>query len=170
MALVALLRTGVSRTLRWVHARFDARRGSPSPTFPYEQSVFECMQRPLEFMSIFTVGSALAEVVSRPLAATGLLRYIRTLRELGVIIAATWFLLRWIDRIRSRFAVDSRVDKAQVDATSRVATVITTVIAMLISLDTIGVNVQTVLASVVSVVLPLVSPAVRSSQTFSAVS
>jgi MscS family membrane protein len=146
VTLVLLLHTGVSRTLRWIHSRFDSTRGSTKPNFPYEQSVFECMQRPLEFVSIFTVGTALAEAVSRPLAAAGLVRYIRTLRELGVIIAATWFLLRWIDRIRLRFAVDKRIDKAQVDATSRVATVITTVIAILISLDTVGVNVQTVLA------------------------
>lgn len=146
VTLVLLLQTGVSRTLRWVHNRFDSSRGASKPSFPYEQSVFECLQRPLEFVSIFTVGTALAESVSRPLAAAGLVRYIRTLRELGVIIAATWFLLRWIDRIRLRFAVDKRIDKAQVDATSRVATVVTTVIAILISLDTVCVNVQTVLA------------------------
>lgn len=146
VTLVLLLHTGVSRTLRWIHTRLEATRGASKPSFPYEQSVFECMQRPLEFVSIFTVGTALAEAVSRPLAAAGLVRYIRTLRELGVIVGATWFLLRWIDRIRLRFAVDKRIDKAQVDATSRVATVVTTVIAILISLDTVGVNVQTVLA------------------------
>lgn len=149
MALIALLRTGVSRTLRWIHNRLDSSRaGSSKPSFPYEQSVFECLQRPLEMVSIFTVGTAAAEVLSRPLVAKGsnLLRYIRSLRELGVIFAATWFLLRWIDRIRLRFAVDKRIDKAQVDASSRVASVVTTVIAILISLDSVGVNVQTVLA------------------------
>lgn len=145
VALLSLLRAGVSRTLRWIHHRLNDTRGLKS-NIPYEQSVFECMQRPLEFLSIFTVGTAVAEAVSRPLAATGLLRYIRTLRELGIIISATWFLLRWIDRIRSRFAVDKRIDKAQVDATSRIATVATTAISLLISLDTVGINVQTVLA------------------------
>lgn len=145
LCVIILLRTGVSSTLRWVHNRLNATRGLES-NIPYEQSVFECMQRPLEFLSLFTVGTALAEAVSRPLAATGLLRHILTLRELGIIFSATWFLLRWIDRIRSRFAVDKRIDKSQVDATSRIATVATFIVSLLISLDTIGINVQTVLA------------------------
>ena len=148
VALVALLRRGVARTLRWLHARLGGGRGlrPGARIVPYENSVFECMQRPLEFISIFMVGTALAEVVSRPLAAAGLLRYIKKARELGVIFAATWFLLRWIDRIKTRFAADRRIDKAQVDATSRISTVATTLIALLISLDTIGINIQTVLA------------------------
>jgi len=115
-------------------------------TIPYEESLFECMQRPLEFLSVFTVCTALAEVVSRPLVATGMLRYIRVFRELGVIVAGTWFLTRWIDRIRVRFAADKRTDKSQVDAIARISTVIIGAIATLISFDTIGVNVQTVLA------------------------
>lgn len=145
LALLMLLRAGVSSTLRWIHNRLNATRGLKS-NIPYEASVFECMQRPLEFLSLFTVGTALAEAVSRPLAAIGLLRHIRTLRELGIIISAAWFLLRWIDRIRSRFSVAKGIDKAQVDATSRIATVVTFVASLLISLDTIGINVQTVLA------------------------
>lgn len=144
-AILVLLRAGVASTLRWIHNRLNTTRGLKS-NIPYEASVFECMQRPLEFLSLFTVGTALAEAISRPLAATGLLRHIMTLRELGIIFSATWFLLRWIDRIRSRFAVDKRIDKAQVDATSRIATVATFVVSLLISLDTIGINVQTVLA------------------------
>lgn len=145
LALLILLRAGVSSTLRWIHNRLNVTRGLSS-NIPYEATVFECMQRPLEFLSLFTVGTALAEAVSRPLAATGLLRHIRTLRELGIIISATWFLIRWIERIRSRFSVAKSIDKAQVDATSRIATVITFVASVLISLDTIGINVQTVLA------------------------
>lgn len=144
-ALLMLLRAGVSSTLRWVHTRINDTRGNKS-NITYEASVFECMQRPLEFLSLFTVGTALAEAVSRPLAAASLLRHIRSLRELGVIIAATWFLLRWIDRIRSRFAMDKRIDKAQLDATARFAAVATFVVSLLISLDTIGINVQAVLA------------------------
>lgn len=148
VALLALLRRGVARTLRLIHTRLGGGRGLKwgGRIVPYENSVFECMQRPLEFAAIFMVGTALAEAVSRPLAAAGLLRYIRKLRELGVIFAATWFLLRWIDRIKTRFAADKRIDKAQVDATSRISTVATTLIALLISLDTIGINIQTVLA------------------------
>lgn len=147
IVVLLFLRAGVSSVLRWVHARLSSASGQDrSSNVPYEVSIFECMQRPLEFLSVFTVGTALAEVVSRPLAATGLLRHIRSVRELGVIIAATWFLLRWIDRIRSRFATDQRIDKSQVDATARFATVATFVVSLLISLDTMGVNVQAVLA------------------------
>ena len=139
IALILLLRAGVSSTLRWIHARLRA-------SVAYEDSVWECMQRPLETVSVFTVATLLAEAVTRPLAAAGLLRYLRALRELGFIVCATWFLIRWIDRIRSRFAEDSRIDKAQVDATSRIATVATTAVSVLVSLDTVGINVQTVLA------------------------
>ncbi len=139
IALVLLLRAGVSSTLRWIHARLRA-------SVPYEESVWECMQRPLETVSVFTVATLLAEAVTRPLAAAGLLRYLRTVRELGFIVCATWFLIRWIDRIRSRFAADKRIDKAQVDATSRIATVATTAVSVLVALDTVGINVQTVLA------------------------
>ncbi|KAK1864647.1 hypothetical protein I4F81_007191 [Pyropia yezoensis] len=145
VALLALLRSGVHRILRWIHTRLEATRPSGARV-PYETSVFECMQRPLEFLAIFTVGASTAEALSRPLAATGLLRYIRAVRELGIIFAATWFLLRWIDRIRARFAADKRVDKAQVAAISRMATVGTAATAILISLDTLGINIQTVLA------------------------
>eukprot|EP00871_Galdieria_phlegrea_P005394 jgi/Galph1/5856/GphlegSOOS_G4440.1 len=146
VALILLLRAGVNRTLRWVHARIDPNSGQ----LRYEQSVFECMQRPLEFLAVSTVITSVAEFVSRPLAATGLLKYIRPLRELVVIFSATWFLLRWIERIRSRFmessTYDARVNKAQVDALSRVMTVAVSGIALLISLDTFGINIQTVLA------------------------
>lgn len=145
IALLMLLRAGVSSTLRWIHTRLNTTRGLES-NIPYETSIFECMQRPLEFLSLFTVGTAFTEVVSRPLAATGLLRHIRSIRELGIIIAATWFLVRWIDRIRARFEADKRFDKAQIDASARFGTVITFVVSLLISLDTIGINVQTVLA------------------------
>ncbi|GJQ11259.1 hypothetical protein GpartN1_g3050.t1 [Galdieria partita] len=145
-ALILLLRAGVNRTLRWVYARFDPNANQLS----YEQSVFECMQRPLEFLAIATVIISVAEFVSRPLAATGLLRYIRPFRELTVIFSATWFLLRWIERIRSRFidssTYEARVNKAQVDALSRIMTVVVSAIALLISLDTFGINIQTVLA------------------------
>ncbi|EME27340.1 Low conductance mechanosensitive channel YnaI [Galdieria sulphuraria] len=145
-ALILLLRAGVNRTLRWVYARFDPNANQLS----YEQSVFECMQRPLEFLAVATVIISLAEFVSRPLAATGLLRYIRPFRELTVIFSATWFLLRWIERIRSRFTdsstYEARVNKAQVDALSRIMTVVVSAIALLISLDTFGINIQTVLA------------------------
>lgn len=143
VAMMLLLRAGVSSTLRWIHARISGRRGDGTV---YEQSVFECMQRPLESVSVFTVATVIAETVTRPLAAAGLLRYLRTLRELGFIVCATWFLLRWIDRIRTRFAVDKRIDNAQVDATSRIATVVTVAVSVLVSLDTVGINVQTVLA------------------------
>eukprot|EP00178_Gracilaria_changii_P004168 TRINITY_DN164_c0_g1_i13.p1 TRINITY_DN164_c0_g1~~TRINITY_DN164_c0_g1_i13.p1 ORF type:complete len:1045 (-),score=209.00 TRINITY_DN164_c0_g1_i13:17809-20943(-) len=145
LSVLLLLRAGVSSTLRWVHTRLNATRGL-NTNIPYEASVFECMQRPLQFLSLFTVGTALAEVVSRPLAATGLVKHIMTLRELSIIFSATWFLLRWISKIKTRFALDKRVDKAQVDATSRIATVAIVVVSLLISLDTIGVNIQTVLA------------------------
>jgi len=145
-ALILLLRAGVNRTLRWVYSRFDPNAHQIS----YEQSVFECMQRPLEFLAVSTVIISVAEFVSRPLAATGLLKYIRPLRELTVIFSATWFLLRWIERIRSRFidssTYEARVNKAQVDALSRVMTVVVSAIALLISLDTFGINIQTVLA------------------------
>ncbi|KAI0562005.1 Mechanosensitive ion channel [Gracilaria domingensis] len=104
------------------------------------------MERPLQFLSLFTVGTALAEAVSRPLAAIGLVKHIMTLRELSIIFSASWFLLRWVNRIKNRFALDKRVDNAQVDATSRIATVAIVVVSLLISLDTIGVNIQTVLA------------------------
>lgn len=63
-----------------------------------------------------------------------------------MIVAATWFILRWIERIRSRFAVDGRVDKLQVDSISRLATVLTVIIAILVMMDTIGLQVQSVLA------------------------
>lgn len=145
LSVLLLLRAGVSRTLRWIHNRLNATRGL-NTNIPYEASVFECMQRPLEFLSLFTVGTAFAEAVSRPLAAMGLIKHIMTLRELGIIFSATWFLLRWINRIKTRFAVDKRVDKAQVDTTSRIATVAVFVVSVLISLDTVGVNIQTVLA------------------------
>lgn len=144
--LILLLRAGVNRTLRWIYSRFDPNANQLS----YEQSVFECMQRPLEFLAIATVIISVAEFVSRPLAATGLLRYIRPFRELTVIFSATWFLLRWIERIRFRFidstTYEARVNKAQVDALSRIMTVVVSAIALLISLDTFGINIQTVLA------------------------
>lgn len=163
LAILVLLRAGVSSTLRWIHARLQpppSPSSSPVPPssstasspssepvlMPYESSIFECMQKPLEFLSLFTVGTVFIDALCRPLAATGLLRHIRSLREVGMIISATWFLIRWIDRIKNRFTSDKRIDQSQVNATSRFATVATFIISLLISLDTIGVNVQAVLA------------------------
>jgi len=140
--LFLLLRYGVSRALYFLYHKLDPNRGKVS----YKESVFECMQRPLEFLSVFTVGTSIAEAVARPLSATGATKYIRVARELGVILAATWFILRWIERIRSRFSSDGRVDKTQVDSISRLATVVTVVIAILVMMDTIGLKLQSVLA------------------------
>lgn len=66
-ALFLLLRYGVSRALYFLYHKLDPNRGKVS----YKDSVFECMQRPLEFLSVFTVGTAIAEAVARPLSATG---------------------------------------------------------------------------------------------------
>ncbi|KAJ8907688.1 hypothetical protein NDN08_007795 [Rhodosorus marinus] len=142
VGLFLLLRYGVSRALYFLYHKLDPSRGKVS----YKESVFECMQRPLEFLSVFTVGTSLAEVVARPLSATGAARYIRVSRELGIIFAATWFILRWIERIRSRFSSDGRMDKTQVDSISRLATVVTVLIAILVMMDTIGLRLQSVLA------------------------
>lgn len=149
-ALLILLRYGVNRSLRWLYKRFQSV-DPKGTTLPFEDSVFECMQRPLEIFAVTLVGTYMAEAVSRPLAATGIIKYLHPLRELGIIIAATMFLLRWVDKIRLRFlrAPDSQrrgIDQAQVDAVSRIASVATVVVALLISLDTFGVNIQAVLA------------------------
>ena len=150
LALLALLRLGVNRALRWLYSRFQSVDPAGAHV-PFEDSVFECMLRPLEIFCFTLVGTYMAEALSRPLAATGIMKYVHPLRELGIIVAATMFILRWIDKIRLRFlrAPDSQkrgVDQAQVDAVSRVATVATVTIALLISLDTFGVNIKTVLA------------------------
>ncbi|KAK4535471.1 hypothetical protein CDCA_CDCA05G1496 [Cyanidium caldarium] len=150
LALLALLRLGVNRALRWLYSRFQSVDPAGAHV-PFEDSVFECMLRPLEIICFTLVGTYMAEALSRPLAATGIMKYVHPLRELGIIVAATMFILRWIDKIRLRFlrAPDSQkrgVDQAQVDAVSRVATVATVTIALLISLDTFGVNIKTVLA------------------------
>jgi MscS family membrane protein len=150
VALLILLRYGVNRSLRWLYKRFQSV-DPKGTTLPFEDSVFECMQRPLEIFAVTLVGTYMAEAVSRPLAATGIIKYLHPLRELGIIIATTTFLLRWVDKIRLRFlrAPDSQrrgIDQAQVDAVSRIASVATVIVALLISLDTFGVNIQAVLA------------------------
>jgi len=150
VALLILLRYGVNRSLRWLYKRFQSV-DPKGTTLPFEDSVFESMQRPLEIFAVTLLGTYMAEAVSRPLAATGIIKYLHPLRELGIIIATTMFVLRWVNKIRLRFlrAPESQrrgIDQAQVDAVSRIVSVATVVVALLISLDTFGVNIQAVLA------------------------
>ena len=81
------------------------------PCVAYGYSAWECTQRPLENVSVFTVVTIFAEAATRPFTAAGLLRCLRGLRGLGFIICTTCFLI-WIDRIRSQFAEDSTIDKS----------------------------------------------------------
>lgn len=137
--LLFLLRVRVSAVLRLAHHHVH---GS---ALAYESGVLRCLQHPLQFLCVFTVALTVAQMVIGVVATTALLAYLRAVRELGFIVAAAWFFVRWIDHIRASLHVH-RVDNALLDISARCCTIVTIVLALLLALDSVGINVRTALA------------------------
>eukprot|EP00171_Calliarthron_tuberculosum_P016452 IDg16452t1 len=150
VALLMLLRAGVSKTLRWIHARVTRSglrdKSDSDSIMPYEQSVLECIQRPLELVAVITVATIAGEAVARSVASATILRLLQLVRELGVIAAGAWFVMRWIERLRARLPVERGIDRAQADTTARLGSVAVAVGTALVALDAAGINIQAVLA------------------------
>ncbi len=117
---------------------------------PWDDAVVYALERPLTLL-IWIVGLAVAADIIYQETETALFEVVGPLRDVGVIAALTWAVLRLIKRTETNMVRRSRSGETQADETTidaiakllRLAVVIT---AGLVALQTLGFSVSGVLA------------------------
>ena len=127
------------------------RRRADATRTPWDEAILESLRPPLTLL-IWVVGLGLAaEVV---LAATGapLFEAAKPLRDVGVIGALTWFLLRMARAIQRIYVArhtrlgDTVIDASTAEALGKLVRLAILITAVLVVLQTLGYSVSGVLA------------------------
>jgi MscS family membrane protein len=105
---------------------------------------------PLQLL-IWVVGLGVALDLIRIPENAGFTGILQSIRDLGVITAITWFLIRLIKSaqeniVAERIRAGKTVDKAAVDAIGKISRLIVGVVAVLVAMQTLGFNLAGVLA------------------------
>ncbi len=145
VVFVALTLDFVQRmALRRLHRKLTATDN------PWDDALVEALAKPLSLL-IWVVGiSFAAEIVARASDAP-IFAAVGPLRDIGVIVALTWFLIRVVRRIEhniiaTRKQADQAVDQTSVHALGRLLRASIIITAVLVALQTMGYSVSGVLA------------------------
>lgn len=117
---------------------------------PWDDAVLDALRRPLSFL-IWIVGLAFAVQIIQREAAAPIFEAVGPIRDVGVIVAITWFLVRLIVRaennlIAARDASGESFDRTTLDAIAKLLRVSVLITAALVVLQTLGFSVSGVLA------------------------
>lgn len=119
----------------------------------WDDALFDAMIRPMSFV-IWMIGFTMAAQLlplfneSEVLDASLVVR----IRQVGILVALTWFLLTFIKDVEKNLVQQSRDGKRKADQTtigalSRVLRITVVVTAVLVGLDTLGVNIAGLMAA-----------------------
>jgi len=117
---------------------------------PWDDATLIALRRPLSFL-IWVVGlSIAAEITSRQMDPT-IHNFINPIRDVAVIIAIAWFLVRFIREAEANLiarhkAMDESVDITTMDAIAKLLRLSVIITAALVILQTLGFSVSGVLA------------------------
>ena len=117
---------------------------------PWDESLVESIGRPFRLM-IWVIGITIAAEVIQSETKTFSIQFLDTIREVGIIIAIAWFLVRFIKRaetnlIRSRKDKDEGLDQTTIDAIAKLVRLAVLITTALIIMQTMGFSVSGVLA------------------------
>ena len=116
----------------------------------WDDALVDALSRPLDLL-IWTVGLSFAAEIARQDSKAVIFEAVGPVRDIGVITAIAWFLVRFIKRgeeniIAARTAEDSSFDRATLDAIAKLLRLSVMITAALVGLQTLGFSVSGVLA------------------------
>lgn len=116
----------------------------------WDDALVDALSRPLDLL-IWTVGLSFAAEIARQDSKAVIFEAVGPVRDIGVITAIAWFLVRFIKRgeeniIAARTAEDSSFDRTTLDAIAKLLRLSVMITAALVGLQTLGFSVSGVLA------------------------
>ena len=144
-ALLFIVTVGVRRVIRRVRKKWA------SNPYDWRSKLDYIIYLPLHFL-VWTVAIVYAiDVLSIHFKLTHVLDYIKPLRNVAIVIFCAWILLRWIKAAQTSFIAQARrgkhpVDTGTVHAIGRIFVIIVLLVALLCSLQLLGLNLLPLLA------------------------
>ena len=145
VVFLTLLLDFVQKTiLRRIHKRLE------KTATPWDDALVQSIRAPLSLL-IWIVGLTFAASVVQKETDAAIFSAITPIRDLGVITAITWFLLRFISNaqknlIRHKADTGAEIDHTTLDAMSKLLRLTIIITAMLVALQTLGYSISGVLA------------------------
>jgi len=130
--------------LRRLHKRLEKTKT------PWDDALVHSLRSPLSLL-IWIVGLAFAASIVQQEADAAIFAAVTPMRDLGVIAAITWFLLRFISTgqknlIRHHAETGEELDHTTLDAISKLLRLSIIITALLVALQTMGYSISGVLA------------------------
>lgn len=131
--------------LRRLYKRFEMTRNV------WDDAIVDALRRPLSLL-IWVVGLAFAVTIIQIETQAAIFSAVGSLRDVGVISALAWFVLRLIHNTEGNLrsgieqGVDSRLDETTLGALSRIFRASVLITAVLVGLQTLGFSISGVLA------------------------
>jgi MscS family membrane protein len=126
------------------------RRKLETTRNPWDDAVVDALARPLSLL-IWVVGIAFAAQIAERVSQAPIFAAVGPVRDVGVIVAVTWFLIRVVRRIERNVVHLGETggkpqDRHTVDAVGRLVRVSIVITAVLVAMQTLGYSVSGVLA------------------------
>jgi MscS family membrane protein len=126
-----------------------AKRAEKTPNL-WDDATVAALRRPLSFL-IWVVGLSLAAKITSVQTKSNIFEYIEPVRDVAVIVAVTWFLVRFIHQAEQNIiavhqAKNEPVDVTTLDAIAKLLRLSVIITAVLVVLQTLGFSVSGVLA------------------------
>ena len=117
---------------------------------PWDDALVDAMRVPATFL-IWLVGIAFAAEIVRQEAHAAIFEAVPPIRDVGVIVAIAWFLIRLVKRVQANIVVHRQregqpVDQTTVDAIGKLVRASILITSALVILQTLGFSVSGVLA------------------------
>jgi len=152
--LLQVILVGLAAVLANLVAHFllrHAQRITRLTTSPWDDALIQAAKRPLP-IAIWLVGIAVAAGIVGKESGAALFETVPHLRNVGVVVCLAWFLLRLIRNVtRNIVAISEKkgeeLDRTTLDALSKLARFTVIVIAVLITIQTLGFSISGVLAA-----------------------
>jgi MscS family membrane protein len=115
----------------------------------WDDALVEALRKPVVVL-VWLVGIAFAASIIEKETGASIFGAIAPIRDLGVILIITWFMMRFIRNVQNNIieqrAATGEFDRTTADAISKLARLSTVIIAALVALQTMGYSISGVLA------------------------
>jgi len=117
---------------------------------PWDDAALNALHRPLRWL-VWVVGLSFAALIIASRSDGEIPKAIGTVRDVGVILCCTWFLLRLVRNLEAAYLLcgespEGGPDKGTVDAVSKLIRVSVLIMASLVLLQTLGYSIAGLLA------------------------
>ncbi|HCA26503.1 MAG TPA: mechanosensitive ion channel protein MscS [Betaproteobacteria bacterium] len=117
---------------------------------PWDDALIDALRKPVALLIWITGITFAARIVGQETGAA-IFEAIVPLRDLGVVVTMTWFLVRLVKRVETsiithRQQLGKRVDRTAVEAVSKLARAAAIITGTLVALQTLGYSISGVLA------------------------